>query len=160
MTEYAGVRFALFYLAEFMNTITVSAVAVTLFMGGPSGPHINFLPALWPVVWFFLKLFVFVSAYVWLRATLPRLRYDQLMDLGWKRLIPLALYWLLLVAALEIGREQHWPWGPSRGFANAVTVVATAAAAGAVAFGGLAAALRVGAQRVDEETRAGGGIRV
>src|SRR2546425_5340298 len=63
--EYASVRFALFYLAEFMNTITVSAVAVTLFMGGPSGPHINFLPALWPVVWFFLKLLVFVSAYVW-----------------------------------------------------------------------------------------------
>src|SRR5437764_10136201 len=66
MTEYAGVRFALFYLAEFMNPITVSAVAVTLFLGGPSGPHIDFLPALWPVVWFFLKLLVFVSGYVWL----------------------------------------------------------------------------------------------
>jgi NADH-quinone oxidoreductase subunit H len=158
MTEYAGVRFALFYLAEFMNTITVSAVAVTLFMGGPSGPHINFLPSLWPVVWFFLKLFVFVSAYVWLRASLPRLRYDQLMDLGWKRLIPLALYWLLLVAALEIGRQENWPWGVGHGFWNAVTVVAVAAAAGAVAFGGLAAALRVGAQRVEEETA--GGIRV
>jgi NADH-quinone oxidoreductase subunit H len=155
MTEYAGVRFALFYLAEFMNTITVSAVAVTLFMGGPSGPHINFLPSLWPVVWFFLKLFVFVSAYVWLRATLPRLRYDQLMDLGWKRLIPLALYWLLLVAALEIGRQANWPWGVGQGFWNAVTVVGVAAAAGAVAFGGLAAALRVGAQRVEEETAEG-----
>jgi NADH-quinone oxidoreductase subunit H len=158
MTEYAGVRFALFYLAEFMNTITVSAVAVTLFMGGPSGPHINFLPALWPVVWFFLKLFVFVSAYVWLRASLPRLRYDQLMDLGWKRLIPLALYWLLLVAALEIGRQANWPWGADQGFWNAVTVVAAAAAAGGVAFGGLQAALRVGAQRIEEETA--GGIRV
>jgi NADH-quinone oxidoreductase subunit H len=158
MTEYAGVRFALFYLAEFMNTITVSAVAVTLFMGGPSGPHINFLPSLWPVVWFFLKLFVFVSAYVWLRASLPRLRYDQLMDLGWKRLIPLALYWLLLVAALEIGRQANWPWGAGNGFWNAVSVVVVAAAAGAVAFGGLAAAVRVGAQRVEEETS--GGIRV
>ncbi|MCU1450844.1 MAG: dehydrogenase (quinone) [Acidimicrobiales bacterium] len=158
MTEYAGVRFALFYLAEFMNTITVSAVAVTLFMGGPSGPHINFLPSLWPVVWFFLKLFVFVSAYVWLRASLPRLRYDQLMDLGWKRLIPLALYWLLLVAALEIGRQANWPWGAGHGFWNAVTVVGVSAAAGGVAFGGLAAALRVGAQRVEEETA--GGIRV
>ena len=160
MTEYAGVRFALYYLAEFMNTITVSAVAVTLFLGGPSGPHISFLPALWPVVWFFLKLFVFVSAYVWLRATLPRLRYDQLMDLGWKRLIPLALYWLLLVAALEIGRQQHWPWGPNQGFANAITVVAAAAGAGLLAAGGLVAALRVGAQRVEEETRRGGGVRV
>src|SRR5205807_6715501 len=60
MTEYAGVRFALYYLAEFMNTITISAVAVTLFMGGPSGPHISVVAPLWPVVWFFAKVFVFV----------------------------------------------------------------------------------------------------
>jgi NADH-quinone oxidoreductase subunit H len=160
MTEYAGVRFALYYLAEFMNTITVSAVAVTLFMGGPSGPHINVLPALWPVVWFFLKLFVFLSAYVWLRATLPRLRYDQLMDLGWKRLIPLSLYWILLIAALRIGREANWPWGPGHSVQNSTTVVAVALASGAVAFGGLAMAMRVGQHRVDEETRQGGGIRV
>src|SRR5438132_1790901 len=160
MTEYAGVRFALFYLAEFMNTITVSAVAVTLFMGGPSGPHINVFPALWPVVWFFLKLFVFVSGYVWLRATLPRLRYDQLMDLGWKRLIPLALYWLLLVAALRIGDDANWPWGPGHSSWNALTIVACAAAAGLVYFGGLSAAIRVGQQRVEEEIREGGGIRV
>ncbi|TMK89198.1 MAG: NADH-quinone oxidoreductase subunit H, partial [Actinobacteria bacterium] len=65
-TEYSAFRFAVFYLASYMNTITVSAVAVTLFFGGPSGPHIGFLPALWPVVWFFLKVFVFMSAYVWL----------------------------------------------------------------------------------------------
>jgi NADH-quinone oxidoreductase subunit H len=160
MTEYAGVRFALYYLAEFMNTITVSAVAVTLFLGGPSGPHINVLPALWPVVWFFLKLFVFVSAYVWLRATLPRLRYDQLMDLGWKRLIPLSLYWLLLVAALQIGRQEHWPWGVDHGAANAATVVAVAVGAGIVVFGGLGAAIRVGQRRVEEETAEAGGIRV
>jgi NADH-quinone oxidoreductase subunit H len=158
--EYASVRFALFYLAEFMNTITVSAVAVTLFMGGPSGPHINVLPALWPVVWFFLKLFVFTSAYVWLRATLPRLRYDQLMDLGWKRLIPLALYWLLLVAALRIGDDANWPWGPQHSFWNALTIVAAVAGAGLVYFGGLAAAIRVGGQRVEEETERAGGVRV
>jgi NADH-quinone oxidoreductase subunit H len=159
-TEYSGIRFALFYLASYMNTITVSAVAVTLFMGGPSGPHINVLPALWPVVWFFAKLFAFMTAYVWVRASLPRLRYDQLMDLGWKRLIPLALYWLLLVAALQIGRQEHWPWGVDHGALNAVTVVAVAVAAGIVVLGGLAAAIRVGARRVEEETAATGGIHI
>jgi len=159
MTEYAGVRFALYYLAEFMNTITVSAVAVTLFLGGPSGPHINFLPELWPTVWFFLKLFVFVSAYVWLRATLPRLRYDQLMDLGWKRLIPLALYWLLLVAALRIADDANWPFGADNRIANGAVVVALAATAGLICAAGLVGALRVGAKRVEEETQAGG-VRV
>ena len=112
------------------------------------------------MVWFFLKLFVFVSAYVWLRATLPRLRYDQLMDLGWKRLIPLALYWLLLVAALRIGDDANWPWGPSHSAWNAVTIVACVAGAGIVYFGGLGAAIRVGAKRVEEETDRAGGVRV
>jgi len=159
-TEYSAFRFAVFYLASYMNTITVSAVAVTLFFGGPSGPHIGFLPALWPVVWFFLKVFVFMSAYVWLRATLPRLRYDQLMDLGWKRLIPLALYWLLLVGALRIGDDANWPWGPSHSTWNAVTIVACAAGAGLVYFGGLSAAVRVGRQRAEEETEHADGVRV
>src|SRR5207248_10392765 len=131
--EYSSVRFALFYLAEFMNTITVSAVAVTLFLGGPSGPHISVVPDLWPVVWFFLKLLIFLFAYIWLRATLPRLRYDQLMDLGWKRLIPLSLYWLLLVAALQIGRQERW---------NVGVVLAAAIGAGAIGWAGLGAALR------------------
>jgi NADH-quinone oxidoreductase subunit H len=148
-TEYSSVRFALFYLAEFMNTITVSAVAVTLFLGGPSGPHIAFIPDLWPVVWFFLKLSVFLFAYIWLRASLPRLRYDQLMDLGWKRLIPLSLYWLLLIAALQIGRQQHW---------NTAAVLGVSVAIGVVAWAGLSAALRAGAERVAAE--AGGGINV
>jgi NADH-quinone oxidoreductase subunit H len=109
-TEYSSISFALFFLAEFMNTVTVSAVAVTLFLGGPNGPEIGFLPAIWPVVWFLGKLLIFLFVYVWFRATLPRFRYDQLMDLGWKRLIPLALYWLLLIAALRIGRDRDWAW--------------------------------------------------
>jgi NADH-quinone oxidoreductase subunit H len=109
-TEYSSISFALFFLAEFMNTVTVSAVAVTLFLGGPNGPEIGFLPDLWPVVWFLGKLLIFLFVYVWFRATLPRFRYDQLMDLGWKKLIPLGLYWLLLIAALRIGRDRGWEW--------------------------------------------------
>ena len=99
-TEYASIGFALFYLAEFMNTITMSAIIVTLFLGGPSGPEIAGYSV--GIFWFLLKVFVFLYTYVWLRATLPRFRYDQLMDLGWKRMIPLALGWLLVVAAIRV----------------------------------------------------------
>ncbi|MBA2607746.1 MAG: NADH-quinone oxidoreductase subunit NuoH [Actinobacteria bacterium] len=102
-TEYSSIRFALFFLAEFMNTVTMSAIIVTLFLGGPSGPLLGVLPDwLWPIIWFVLKLMVFLSVYVWFRATLPRLRYDQLMDLGWKVLIPLSLFWLLVIAAVRV----------------------------------------------------------
>ena len=118
-----------------MNTVTVSAVAVTLFLGGPNGPRIGFLPDLWPVVWFLGKLLLFLFVYVWFRATLPRFRYDQLMDLGWKKLIPLALYWLLLIAALRIGRDQGW---------NAFAVLGVGVVVGAIAWGALGAALRQG----------------
>jgi NADH-quinone oxidoreductase subunit H len=134
-TEYSSISFALFYLAEFMNTVTVSAVAVTLFLGGPNGPEIGFLPDLWPIVWFMAKLLVFLFVYVWFRATLPRFRYDQLMDLGWKKLIPLALYWLLLIAALRIGRDQGW---------NSIVVLGAGVAVGALAWAALGAALRQG----------------
>jgi NADH-quinone oxidoreductase subunit H len=133
-TEYSSIRFAMFFLAEFMNTVTMSAVVVTLFLGGPNGPIPRFIPTsdVWmPIIWFVLKTLVFLFVYVWLRAALPRLRYDQLMDLGWKRLIPLTLGWLMLVAAIVI---WHW-WGL---FAIGVIVVA-----GVV----LKLALRVGADR-------------
>jgi len=134
-TEYSSISFALFFLAEFMNVVTMSAVAVTLFLGGPNGPRIGFLPDLWPVVWFMGKLLLFLFAYVWLRATLPRFRYDQLMDLGWKKLIPLGLYWLLLIASLRIGRDQGW---------NSYVVLAAGVAVGLVAWAALGAALRRG----------------
>jgi NADH-quinone oxidoreductase subunit H len=107
-TEYSSIRFALFYMAEFMNTISFSALVVTLFFGGPDGPIPRFIPTsdIWmPILWFLAKTFVFLFIYVWLRAALPRLRYDQLMDLGWKVLIPLSLGWLLIVAAVLI-----WGW--------------------------------------------------
>jgi NADH-quinone oxidoreductase subunit H len=101
-TEYSSIRFALFFLAEFMNTITWSAIMVTLFFGGPDGPGFHFLRWLWPILWFLGKTLVFLYVYVWIRAALPRLRYDQLMDLGWKRLIPLSLGWLLVIAATSL----------------------------------------------------------
>ncbi|HWC37600.1 MAG TPA: complex I subunit 1 family protein, partial [Acidimicrobiales bacterium] len=105
-TEYSSVRFALFYLAEFMNTITMSAIVVTLFFGGPDGPAPHVVHWLWPILWFLGKTIIFLYVYVWIRASLPRLRYDQLMDLGWKRLIPLSLFWLLVVAGMLI--DSRW----------------------------------------------------
>lgn len=84
-TEYSSMKFAMFYLGEYANMINASAIATTLFLGGWQGP---WLP---PVVWFFLKLFAFLFLFIWLRATLPRFRYDQLMRFGWGILLPLAL---------------------------------------------------------------------
>ena len=108
-TEYSSIRFALFFLAEFMNMITMSAIAVTLFLGGPNGPIlIKQIAWVWPILWFFLKVMAFLFTFVWLRATLPRLRYDQLMDLGWKLLIPASLGWFLLIASLNIGEDRGW----------------------------------------------------
>jgi hypothetical protein len=99
-----------------MGTITMSAVIVTLFLGGPqpiafgdTTLDIPLIPnGVEGTVWFLLKTFVFLYVYVWLRATLPRLRYDQLMDLGWKVLIPIALGWFLLLAAIRVGRDHDW----------------------------------------------------
>jgi NADH-quinone oxidoreductase subunit H len=107
-TEYSSIRFALFYLAEFMNTITMSAVMVTLFFGGPAGPipNIPHLRWLFPILWFTGKVVAFCYMYIWFRAALPRMRYDQLMDLGWKKLIPASLAWMLLVAAAL----TSWRW--------------------------------------------------
>ncbi len=102
-TEYTGIKFAIFYLAEFMNVITMCAIAVTLFFGGPNGPGLGFLPAngwfnVWimPVFWFLFKVIVLLFGTVWLRASLPRLRYDQLMALGWKVLIEVAFLWVMI----------------------------------------------------------------
>ena len=147
-TEYSSIRFAIFYLSEYMNLITMSAVAITLFLGGPAGPRIPFLTGIWPTVWFLVKLLAFLFLFVWLRATLPRLRYDQLMDLGWKALIPLALFWLLLVAALRVGRDAGW---------RTIYVFAAALVIAVVVGAGLTAALRVGdraAQRAEDAREA------
>ena len=111
-TEYSSFRFAMFYLAEFLNTVTMSAIIVTLFFGGPSGPDFGITgwvsDYVLPLIWFFLKVMVFLCMFVLLRGTLPRLRYDQLMDLGWKLLIPLSLGWLLLLVGVRVGADQDW----------------------------------------------------
>jgi NADH-quinone oxidoreductase subunit H len=100
-TEYSGVKFALFFLAEYLNIITVSAVAATLFLGGPDGPVLHgFLPWLWPILWFVAKIYLFIFLFIWLRATLPRLRFDRLMAIGWKYLIPVALVWVLVTGVV------------------------------------------------------------
>ncbi|MBO0838715.1 MAG: NADH-quinone oxidoreductase subunit NuoH [Actinobacteria bacterium] len=111
MTEYSSLKFALFYLAEYVNMFTVSALATTLFLGGwrapwPVSAWATFNNGWWPVLWFLVKLGVFMFFFVWLRGSLPRIRYDQLMRLGWKVLIPSALVWTLIVATARVYRQQ------------------------------------------------------
>lgn len=100
-TEYSGIRFAMFFLGEYIHIVAVSAMAVTLFFGGWHGPTFGVLPWIWPLVWFMLKTTFFVYMFVWLRATMPRLRYDRLMWLGWKRLIPVAIGWIMFTAVVN-----------------------------------------------------------
>ena len=148
-TEYSSIRFALFFLAEFMNTITMSAVIVTLFFGGPQPVTVDigniewngdlWLGPLNGTVWFLAKLLVFLYIYVWFRATLPRLRYDQLMNLGWKVLIPLSLGWFMLLAAFRLGQDEGW----NRWAVGGVSVVVLA----------LCAALLMAASRVSTKNR-------
>ena len=105
-TEYSSLKFALFFLAEYINLVTVSCLAITMFFGGWRAP---WPISLWsganagwyPMIWFLVKLMIFVFVFIWLRGTLPRLRYDQFMKLGWKVLIPVSLVWLLLVAVIR-----------------------------------------------------------
>jgi NADH-quinone oxidoreductase subunit H len=106
-TEYSSLKFALFFLAEYINMVTVSALATTLFLGGWHAPFgvISIWSGAnsgwWPMLWFVIKLLVFLFFFIWLRGTLPRLRYDQFMQLGWKILIPTSLLWLLMVATVR-----------------------------------------------------------
>ena len=115
-TEYSGMRFAMFFLAEYVNIFSMSAIAATLFLGGWNGPTFEgtlpaFVSAILPTVWFLLKTYLIVFVFFWLRATLPRLRYDQLMQLGWKRLIPGALGWVIISAIALSFRQFGPPWG-------------------------------------------------
>jgi len=106
-TEYSSLKFALFFLAEYINMATVSALATTLFLGGWHAPfwidHVwaGANEGYWPVLWFFGKVLFFIFIFIWLRGSLPRLRYDQFMAFGWKRLIPIALVWIVAVATVR-----------------------------------------------------------
>ena len=107
-TEYSSLKFALFFLAEYINLATVSAIATTLFLGGWAAPWgienvwDGANTGYWPLLWFFGKLFIFIFMFVWLRGSLPRLRYDQFMALGWKVLIPVSLAWIVAVATIRV----------------------------------------------------------
>jgi NADH-quinone oxidoreductase subunit H len=108
-TEYSSMKFAMFYLAEYINMTTVSALAVTLFLGGWRAPWPLSLwsganHGWWPVLWFLIKVFILLFGYIWLRGSLPRVRYDQLMAIGWKILIPVSIVWILLIATVRAWR--------------------------------------------------------
>ena len=114
-TEYTGIRFAIFFSAEFMNLITMSAVAVTLFLGGPSGPALGFVDAngwintwIMPIVYFMGKLLILLYGTVWIRASLPRLRYDQLMQVGWKYMIEGSFLWVATMLVLRASNAYSW----------------------------------------------------
>jgi NADH-quinone oxidoreductase subunit H len=112
-TEYSSFKFAMFYLAEYINMVTVSALATTLFLGGWRAPWPLSLwhganAGWWPFLWFVVKVIACIFVFVWLRGTLPRLRYDQFMHLGWKLLIPVNLVWILAVTSIHVLRDRGW----------------------------------------------------
>jgi NADH-quinone oxidoreductase subunit H len=113
-TEYSSLKFALFFLSEYVNIIAVSALATTLFLGGYHAlPGLGFteqwLGGWFTLVWFFIKILGFFFVFVWLRGTLPRLRYDQFMKFGWKVLIPFSLAWIMVVSTLRVMSQQQAP---------------------------------------------------
>ncbi len=117
-TEYSSLKFALFFLAEYINMATVSALAVTLFLGGWRAPWPISIwdganEGYWPFIWFMAKVMLFIFVFIWLRGTLPRLRYDQFMAFGWKVLIPISVVWIVAVAAIRVvalrgGFDRTW----------------------------------------------------
>ena len=111
-TEYSGFRFALFFLAEYINLFNISALTVVFFLGGWHGPVFGptFLQYLLPIFWFLLKTAAVIFVFIWARASLPRMRYDQLMEFGWKRLIPLSLVWIMVVMVAVGLRRFGLPW--------------------------------------------------
>ncbi|MGW1889269.1 NADH-quinone oxidoreductase subunit NuoH [Streptomyces sp. NPDC002004] len=123
-TEYSSIKFAMFMLAEYVNMVTVSAVTTTLFLGGWRAPWpiSSFWEGAnhgwWPLLWFVIKVQLLLFFFIWLRGTLPRVRYDQLMKLGWKVLIPVSVVWLMLVATVRALRNEHY------GFSSIVLYVA------------------------------------
>jgi NADH-quinone oxidoreductase subunit H len=130
-TEYSSLKFALFFLAEYVNIIAVSALATTLFLGGYHAiPGLGFteqwLGGWFTLIWFFIKVLFFFFIFVWLRGTLPRLRYDQFMQFGWKVLIPVSLLWILVVATLRIISKTSQSRLATFAFAGVVVLIVLA----------------------------------
>ncbi len=126
-TEYSSLKFAMFMLAEYVNMTTVSALATTLFLGGWLAPFPISLweganSGWWPLLWFTAKVWVFLFLFILLRTVLPRLRYDQFMNLGWKVLIPVSLAWVMIVAAVRAARNEGYSVGSIALVCAAVTV--------------------------------------
>lgn len=107
MVEYSGIAFALFFLAEYLNMITISTLTALLFLGGWSAPFgfLNFIPGFF---WLFFKVFLLLSIFIWVRATFPRYRYDQIMRLGWKVFLPVSIVWLILIALWVMSPLNIW----------------------------------------------------
>jgi NADH-quinone oxidoreductase subunit H len=110
-TEYSSLKFALFYLAEYINMTTVAALATTLFLGGwrapwPLSVWAGANTGWWPLLWFLIKVGIILFCFIWLRGSLPRIRYDQLMAFGWKVLIPVSLVWILMIATIRVWRQR------------------------------------------------------
>jgi NADH-quinone oxidoreductase subunit H len=130
-TEYSSLKFALFFLAEYVNIIAVSALATTLFLGGYHAlPGLGFteqwLGGWFTLIWFFAKVNFFFFIFMWLRGSLPRLRYDQFMKFGWKVLIPVSLAWILIVAALRVLQQEGAPRSAILAFAVGVVIIVMA----------------------------------
>jgi NADH-quinone oxidoreductase subunit H len=133
-TEYSSLKFALFYLAEYINMVTVSALAATLFLGGWRAPFpISAVweganSGWWPILWFLIKVVGGIFWFVWLRGTLPRLRYDQFMRFGWKVLVPAGLAWIVMIGAFSVLRSEGRSTGELLIIVAVVAVIAIAAA--------------------------------
>ena len=131
-TEYSSLKFALFFLAEYVNIIAVSALASTLFLGGYHAlPGLGFteqwLGGWFTLIWFFAKVNFFFFIFMWLRGSLPRLRYDQFMKFGWKVLIPVSLVWILIVATLRVLQQEGASRSAIIAFATGVVILVMAA---------------------------------
>ncbi|HEY0451599.1 NADH-quinone oxidoreductase subunit NuoH [Actinophytocola sp.] len=133
-TEYSSMKFALFFLAEYVNMVVVCSMATTLFLGGYMAPWpislINdnyFNTGWWPILWFFAKTFLLLFAFIWVRATLPRFRYDQFMRIGWKVLVPANLVWIVLIAGMRTLRgESEVSTGQILTYAGIVLIIVVA----------------------------------
>jgi NADH-quinone oxidoreductase subunit H len=148
MTEYSGLRFGMFMLAEFMSVVVMSAAMVTLFFGGPSGPTFGLPDSVaWimPIFWFALKTSVFIFLFILLRGSQPRYRYDKLMDLGWKVLIPVGLVWTLVTAGFVLINEQ--------GGLTTTTRIVLALLAGLIAIGLVVGPVLVGGDAAASDER-------